>query len=53
MPAPNNTTSTEKKDKVVNLEQEMLKRRKIIIFGAIDDRVAYNVCMKVYIHLSD
>lgn len=41
-------SSGEKKDsKVVNLEQEMLKRRKIIIYGPIDDRLAYNVCMKV------
>jgi hypothetical protein len=41
-------TNDKKETKTVNLEQEMLKRRKIIIHGPIDDRLAYTVCMKVF-----
>lgn len=47
---PGTAPASEKKDtKVINLEQEMLKRRKIIIHGPIDDHLAYTVCMKVYL----
>jgi len=40
-------TNDKKETKTVNLEQEMLKRRKIMIHGPVDDRLAHTVCMKV------